>query len=844
MTSRRSKRNVSATSKSDVTTTGLPETDATISRRSGAAVAGNAESPLAGDSAIPQAVSRPSTALATLLDKILLSPQFRDRIKYIKKIEPREAVYGELAPALPPELSGALAASGIERLYSHQVRAIELAREGKSFVVVTGTASGKTLCYNLPVLEAILSGERATAFYIFPTKALAQDQMKSLLRLAGQDGRIKDMVSLGTYDGDTTQHARRKLREKANIILTNPDMLHQGILPYHTRWSRFFSNLKYVVIDEIHSYRGIFGSNVANVVRRLRRICKHYGAEPQFILCSATIRNPQELASELTGMEVDLISEDGSPRGPKLFVFWNPPYLDDAKMERRSSNVEAKEVFVELVKSGVQTIVFTKARVVAELIYRYALDDLVQQNTALKNAIRPYRAGYLPEDRREIERQLFSGELLGVVSTNALELGIDVGGLDAAVSVGFPGTIASTWQQAGRAGRGVKDAVSVLIAYNDPIDQYLMRHPEYFFRQSPESAVIAPENPYILAGHLSAAAFELPITAADRELFGPLTEKITSVIEDEGHMKGIDGKWYWASTDFPAAALNLRTISDDTYTIVDAKDNNRVIGTVDAISAPELVYPEAIYLHAGETYFTRNLDIEQKIAYVERSEVDYYTQPVLDTNIRVVRPRREKVWGGQKVVLGDANVTWATIAFKKIQFYSLDSIGYKTLDLPAQHLETASVWMVPSPDLMKAARAAGRNPVEGLVGIRNMMINVVPLFAMCDRQDVGGVIDSSNTGTPSIFIYDRFKGGLGFSERTYDLIDEVVRACLSLVTECECQDGCPSCVGLPILRPAQHQDPDLYHGWPIPNKETARLMLEKMLGTKPSAEKQQVAGGA
>lgn len=763
------------------------------------------------------------------LKDLLSSPGFKERVKYIKNLEAREAVYGELSSPLRAELSGALAGVGIERLYSHQVRAVELAREGKHFVVVTGTASGKTLCYNIPVLETLLSRENANAFYVFPTKALAQDQLKGLLRLASQDERISSRLHLGTYDGDTTPHARRKLREAANVILTNPDMLHQGILPYHTRWSKFFSNLEYVVIDEIHSYRGIFGSNVANVIRRLRRVCSHYGSNPKFVLCSATIRNPQDLASQLIGLDVEIVSEDGSPRGSKMFIFWNPPFLDEAKMERRSSNVEAKELLVELVKNGIQTIAFTKARVVAELIYRYALDDLLKHRATLKDSIRPYRAGYLPEDRREIERQLFSGELMGVVSTNALELGIDVGGLDASITVGFPGTIASTWQQAGRAGRGTREALSVLVAYNDPIDQYLMRHPEYFFRQSPESAVVAPDNPYVLAGHLCAAAFELPISESDRELFGPLTEEITRVLEDEGKMKGIDKKWYWSSTDFPAASVNLRTISDDTYTIVDAKHGNTVIGTVDAISAPELVYPEAIYLHEGETFFTKKLDMEQKVAYVERAEVDYYTQPVLDTSLRVLRQRKEKKLAGQRVVLGDADVTWATIAFKKIKFYSLDSIGYKTLDLPAQHLETASMWFVPATTLLKQVRVAGKNPVEGLAGIRNMMINVVPLFAMCDRQDIGGVIDSSNTGTPTIFIYDRFQGGLGFAERTYELIQEVLQACLSLVKECECSEGCPSCVGLPILRPAQHQDPDVYHGWAIPSKEIARAMLEALV---------------
>jgi len=775
-------------------------------------------------------MARTSTAsLTATLDSILSSPDFRGRVKYVKRLKPRKATYGELSPPLVPSLSNAMAKLGIGPLYSHQVRAVELARTGKSFVVVTGTASGKTLCYNIPVLESLLTRERTNAFYVFPTKALAQDQLKALGRIANEEESIARKLRPGTYDGDTAQQTRRKLRETANVILTNPDMLHQGILPYHTRWSRFFSDLDYVVIDELHAYRGIFGSNVANVIRRLRRICSHYGSNPQFILCSATIRNPRELAQELTGVDVELISQDGSPRGPKLFVFWNPPFLDDARMERRSSNVEAKELLVELITKGTQTIAFTKARVVAELIYRYASDDLATRRAGLKDSIRPYRAGYLPEERREIERQLFSGELMGVVSTNALELGIDVGGLDASITVGFPGTIASTWQQAGRAGRGTREALSVLVAYNDAIDQYLMRHPEYFFRQSPENAVIAPDNPYILAGHLCAAAFELPITEQDVELFGSLTEKITNLLEEAEHVKGIDEKWYWSRTDFPAASVNLRTISDDTYTIVDVKRENAVIGTVDAISAPELVYPEAIYLHEGETYFTRELDMEQKIAYVEKSEVDYYTQPVLDTSLRVLRQQKEKEWAGQKVVLGEADVTWATTAFKKIRFYTLESIGYKTLDLPPQHLETCSMWLVPSASLLKSVRAGGENPIEGLAGIRNMMINVVPLFAMCDKQDIGGIIDSSNTGTPAIFIYDRFRGGLGFAEKTYQLIGEVLAACLSLVKECECQEGCPSCVGLPILRPAQHQDPDVYHGWPIPNKRTALEMLSALL---------------
>lgn len=767
--------------------------------------------------------------ITEFLKKLTLDRDYDGQIAHVETVPAREAVYGVLAEPIPGVLAEALAKTGVERLYSHQVDAIEAIRAGENVVIVTSTASGKTLCYDIPVIERLLEEPDAKALFLYPTKALAQDQLKGLLRLAELDPELTALIRTGTYDGDTTRHTRRKLRDEANIILSNPDMLHAGVLPYHPKWNRFFKDLRYVVIDEIHTYRGIFGSNVGNVIRRLRRVCEHYGSSPQFICSSATIANPRELAESMTGLPVRVVDNDGSPRGTKYFVLWNPPFLDIAQMERRSTNVEGHTLMAKLIADGFQTIAFGRARVVAELVYRYAKDTLRRMRPEYADKIKPYRGGYLPEERREIERQLFSGELMGVASTNALELGIDVGSLDAAIIVGFPGTIASTWQQAGRAGRASDESVAFLVGYNDPIDQYLMRHGEYFFEQNPENAVIDPENRYILSKHLRAAAFELPLRDTDEELFGPLTEPIVHILEDLGELSDVEGRRYWSSTDHPARQAGLRTISDDTFTIVDAADHNTVIGVVDAISAPELVYPEAVYLHEGETYFVRELDTEQKIAYVEKREVDYYTQPVLESSIRIVEERKAREWAGNRVFFGDATVTWLTSAFKKIKFYQLDSIGWCNLDLPPQHLETGALWFIPDPDVMDEVRAAGLNPVEGLVGVRNIAISVLPLFSMCDRRDIGGIVDSSNTGLPTMFIYDRFEGGLGFAERGYNRIDELLRGCLELVSECGCEDGCPSCVGLPILRPAIHQDPDAGGAWPIPDKESARLLLTKLL---------------
>jgi DEAD/DEAH box helicase domain-containing protein len=768
----------------------------------------------------------------------------RGAIAHWQTLPARPARFGELLPALPPSIATALEARGIQRLYTHQVRAVEALRARHDTVVVTGTASGKSLCFHLPALETLLEEPGATALYLFPTKALAQDQLKSLTRLAAGDLQLAGTLFAGVYDGDTATGTRRKLREQANVILSNPDMLHAGILPQHAKWARFLRALRYVVVDEMHVYRGIFGSHVANVLRRLERIVRHYGGDFRYVLCSATIRNPGELASALTGRDVEVVDDDGAPRGEKHFVFWNPPYRDETRIERRSSNVEGCQLVAGLIERGAQVIAFTKSRVSAELVYRYAREQLERvrprsgavpadpAGAPLHERLRPYRGGYLPEERRAIEQALFSGQLRGVVSTNALELGIDVGGLDAAVLIGAAPTLASIWQQAGRAGRsGATPSVVVLVAYNDTVDQYLMRAPEYFFGRSPEAACVDPHNPYILAQQLACAAYELPIAPEDEAAFGPQTRDVLAALEESGETRTIDERAYWAKSDFPGAKVSLRTMGDNTFTIQDGANGHAVIGTVDMISGLELVYPEAIYLHDGESYFVKALDLEQKIATVEPREVDYYTQPVLDTNIRIRGELRAREWGGEHVSFGEVTYSWQVIAMKKIQYRSLDAIGYHPLELPRLTLDSAGLWFAPREETWKALAAAGLNPWEALSGVRNLFVQLLPMMAMCDPMDLGGMIDSSNFGRPAIFLFDRYPGGLGFAEQGWARLEELAAASLSHLEGCPCGDGCPACVGLPIYRPAQQQDLDgMKHSREIPGKAAARALLQRWLG--------------
>ncbi len=760
------------------------------------------------------------------LREMTADPRYRGQIAHVREIAPRQASYAEPACGLDERLRSLLRRRNIHQLYTHQASAIDAVSDGRDVVVVTATASGKTLCYNLPVAEAILADPGARAMYIFPTKALAQDQYATLAEWAKEPplaGELKPAV----YDGDTPSHSRTKLRSSANVILTNPDMLHVGILPHHGKWHAFLRDLRYVVIDEVHSYRGIFGSHVSGVLRRLLRLCEHYGSSPRVICCSATIANPVELTEKLTGRAMTLVDNDGAPRGRKYFALWNPPLVDraDAGLLRRSANVEAVELLAELVRRRTQTIAFTKARIVAELVYKYAAEALAGEGD-LASRIRPYRGGYLPTERREIEKELFSGRLLAVAATNALELGIDIGGLDAAILVGFPGTICSTWQQAGRAGRSAADSLVVLVAYDDPIDQYLVRHPEYLFGASHEHAVIDPSNPYILAAQISCACFEKPLTEADVAHFGPVAMQVAEICREEGQMRAIDGRYYWSTTQMPARQANLRMVSNDTYAIADTSAGGKVIAQVDSISAPELVYPQAIYLHEGRSYLVEEMDQDAKIAAVRPCEVDYYTQAVLASSCRLDEPADEKPYFDGRTAFGPADVTWQTTAFRKVKYYTMELIGQSSLDLESQTLSTAATWWVVSQAMREHLGSAGFKPIEALCGLRNLMLAGLPSLAMCDRRDISGMVDSSNLGEPTIVIYDRYPGGLGFARQGYELLDAWLEMCGRIVRECPCQSGCPSCVGLANLRPPLHGDPDIFSNMPVPDKQATRMLLD------------------
>ncbi len=763
------------------------------------------------------------------LERCRLDRHYAEQIRAAEMIPARSARYADPAAPLPEPLAAALAADGIRQLYSHQTAAVDAARRGEHLVLCTGTASGKTLGYNLPALEHWLAEPEARALYLFPTKALAQDQLRGLQRFRERHPALS--FEVGTYDGDTPPEKRTRLRDKGHFILTNPDMLHSGILPNHTRWSEFFSRLRFVVLDEVHTYRGVFGSNVANVLLRLRRIAEHYGATLQFVCCSATIANPDEHAANLIGAPVTLIDDDGSPRGPRRVVLWNPPTLDDQMARRRSPSVEAQALMAELVRNGVQTICFTRARVAAELLYRYVREQLLRTDPRLADKVRAYRGGYLAEERREIEQRLFSGDLLGVTCTNALELGIDIGGLDACLIVGYPGSVSSTWQQAGRAGRGSDEALVVLIANDSPLDQYLMSNPDYFFGQTAEHAIIDRQNMHILLGHLRAAVAELPVRFDELDLFGEFAPAILDLLEEDGQVKRHEQRWFWTGRGYPAADVSLRTASDETYNIIDSADH-QVIGTVDSISAFSLVHDQAIYLHHGETYFVEKLDLQERNAYVKRIAADYYTNVVTETKIHLDETEEESTWRECRTGIGDVTVTIFTIMFRKIKFHGQDSLGFGNLDLPPQPLSTSAMWLIPPMAALHTLRDFGRIPAEGMLGIANVLVDIVPLYVLCDYADLGCVVDSSNHGSPSIFIYDRFPGGLGFAYKAHELIEDILQACVYLVHHCPCDDGCPSCVGS-AARNFVHYDAEGDARARIPDKEAALVILHHLLQLEP-----------
>ena len=760
-------------------------------------------------------------------------------IYHVEELPERPARYAEAE--LKPALAAALRERGIERLYTHQAEAIRHVRDGKNVVVVTSTASGKTLCYWVPIVETLIENPLATALAIYPTKALAQDQYRGLTALQEQVAELTFLC--GTYDGDTPQYHRRKLRNHAAVVLTNPDMLHQGILPNHARWARFFQHLRFVVIDEVHAYRGVFGSHLANVVKRLHRICRHFGARPQFICSSATIANPREHAERLTSLPMEIVTDDGSPRGGKKFVLWNPPLLAHEQQraqqhgwltggERRSALWTAVEILTALVRNEVQTIAFVQTRLMAELLASYAKQYLGPVSKQLADRVEAYRGGYLPEERRELERRLATGDILGVASTNALELGIDIGSLDACILVGYPGTIASLWQRAGRAGRGTGDSVVFLVAQNSPIDQYLMYHSRYLFDQNPERAITDPDNPHIAVGHIKCALHELPLPDDEVETFGEFAGAILELLEEQQTVSHLEGKWYWASTDYPAAGVNLRNLCGPVYAIQDTTEAERVIGTLDEVSALGQLHDHAVYIHSGEIYFVDRLDLERKIAFVTRRDLDYFTQSVQSSRIRIDEREDESAWGDATVGFGDVTVTTHIPMFRKMKFHARDSLGFEKLELPSQELETVALWLVPPDRVRELVQQHQRVLGEGLTGIANALVEVAPMFVMCDVQDIGVVVDSSNLGKDAIFLYDRYPGGMGYAERCAEVIGDLVRSVHTVISQCACQVGCPSCVGAAVPSFAQTDLDSAVRGR-IPDKEAALLILHALLGLQP-----------
>jgi DEAD/DEAH box helicase domain-containing protein len=774
--------------------------------------------------------AEPLAKVQEIVDHLAAQDRTGEVITAVHHIPAREAQWAPMPAWVRPELRAAYAAKGIERLYSHQAQTAEIAHAGRNAVVVTPTASGKTLCYNLPILNAVLENPDARALYLFPTKALAQDQLAELHDLGE---RLDNRFGVFTYDGDTPADARAAIRERGHIVLTNPDMLHAGILPHHTRWTRLFENLRYIVLDELHTYRGVFGSHLANVLRRLRRVAQFYGASPQFIACSATIANPGELAERLTEAEFECVSENGAPSGEKCFVFYNPPVVNRYLGIRRGYIGEASRLAQEFLKRGLQTLVFANSRLHTELLLTY----LQQANPVAPGqpqAVRGYRGGYLPGERREIERGLRQGRVRGVVSTNALELGIDVGSLDAVVMAGYPGAIASTWQRAGRAGRRSGSSCALLVASSAPIDQFIVQHPEYFFGRSPEHAFVQPDNLEILVNHLKCAAFELPIAADEK--FGTIElAPICERLAEAGFLHRAADHWHWVEQAYPADAVSLRAVTSDNFVIIDVTRDvggntagpAEVIGEVDFSSALTTVHPKAIYLHQGQQYQVERLDFDERRAYVKRVDLEYYTDAIRYTQVRVLEeaeagrlahgaPPRD---AGAARTHGDVLVRSQVVGFKKIKFFTNENIGSGKLDLPENEMHTTAFWLTLERPLIASLPFSVRDRQSGMHGLLYALGSVSALLLMCDRRDLGAAVGerppSPGTGLewqeapadigapqeepeffePNLYLYDAYPGGIGFSEPLFLAADLLLMQTRELIASCPCEKGCPSCVG-------------------------------------------------
>jgi DEAD/DEAH box helicase domain-containing protein len=747
----------------------------------------------------------------------------------VRRLPPMEALYAPYPEGLDARLRAVLEQRGIRQLYTHQAEAYQLVTAGQNIVVTTPTASGKTLCYNLPVLDAVLKDASTRALYLFPTKALAQDQMAELHELSGLLGEQGgDAIGVHTYDGDTPQDARRSIRTRAHVVLSNPDMLHSGILPHHPRWSKLFENLRFVVIDELHAYRGVFGSHLCNVLRRLQRVCRHYGSDPRIICSSATIANPRDLAERLAERPFVHIEKSGAPRGEKFFVMVNPPVVNRELGIRRSYLAEARRVAGEFLRRQLQVIVFAQSRLSTEILTTYLKEDF-EDLPGMPEMIRGYRGGYLPMRRREIERGLREGLVRGVVSTNALELGIDIGALDVSVMAGYPGTIAATWQRAGRAGRRQARSAAVLVASSAPIDQFVARHPSYFFDSSPEHALVNPDNLHILVEHVKCAAFELPFTTDER--FGLVdVQEVLNVLQESGlvHRSGSSnagddmGQWHWTSESYPADAVSLRSVSSDNFVVVDLTHGSKVIGETDFTSGPSTLHPKAIYIVEGRLYQVERLDFDNRKAFVREVDCDYYTTAITYTKVTPLETFESDA--DHVASHGEVHVVSRVVGFKKIKFYTNENVGSGELDLPEQQIHTTAYWLEVPREIMAALPFASDDRRDGVFGLAFALKQVATLLLMCDAHDIGLSVNageridyrtegrgfrgltvvggspaqndvSSGQDTPRIFVYDSFPGGIGFSAPLFGMHHELLSRTRELVAGCGCENGCPTCVG-------------------------------------------------
>ena len=717
-------------------------------------------------------------------------------VRAIHHQPPSEGVYADIPAAVDPRLRAALENRGIARLYIHQADAFEKIANGGNVVIVTPTASGKTLCYNLPVLDLLLRDPGARAMYLFPTKALAEDQLHEFQSAVEEMG---SEIRAFTYDGDTPQDARKAIRQRANVVLTNPDMLHSGILPHHTRWARYFENLRYIVIDELHYYRGVYGSHLANLLRRLGRVCEFYNSKPQFICCSATIANPRELAEALTGGPFDLVERNGAPRGERFFIFYNPPVVNRQLGIRRSYIKESRAVALEFIERNLQTLVFANNRLATEVLVTY-LKDACDRGPLPTETVRGYRGGYLPKERRAIERSLRAGEIRAAVATNALELGIDIGSLDAVVMAGYPGTIASSWQRAGRAGRRVGTSAAVLVASSAPLDQYIVEHPDYFFGRSPEHAYINPDNLEILLAHLKCAAFELPIR--DDEKFGKHdTAEICRFLEESGFLHHSAGAWHWTQDSYPADATSLRSISSDNFVVIDTTSEPTVIADVAFTAALTTLHEKAIYLHEARMFHVDRFDYEQRKAYVRRVDCDYYTDAIDYTQVKVLEEFEGEALAGAHRAHGDVRVNRQIVGFKKIKFYTMENVGAGKLSMPEQEMHTTAFWLHFPAEFL--ARLGDYTPTEkqsGIAGLGNALRTVAALLLMCDPRDLGVALTEEIAGglekfEPNLYLYDAYPGGVGQSAPLYRMAPRMLEQTTGLLASCGCEAGCPSCVG-------------------------------------------------